>query len=351
MSTAGSSLTSKRNRLMLCTIIITTALILPAVKPAQLQACDYYCLRDAAYDQPRDIHLLCMMGSKKDPQTQIIYKYLNAWLKPLTNNLNLKLIFVDTDAENINWQEYGLPAAPPSVPVVVLVGRRTFKRESFYIDHWEPAPGPEDLQQLKTSPVREKIQSEVGRRIAVLLFSPGNKRTAARTEEILNSVCQSWAEKEPVGLAVVKFDRADKRERLLRNFTGIEEDGPDWVAALFGRGKFMYPLEGDEITTENLNEMIEVLMGECTCMRSPMTLGIDMPLIWNEELERAVVPLLESKEQTDTQPATAPATQPAEPPLVGRRLFNRSIATLAAIVVFIALLSAVVLWRRKTQAG
>jgi len=50
-------------------------------------------------------------------------------------------------------------------------------------------------------------------------------------------------------------------------------------------------VEGAEITEDRLNEFIVSVVEECTCLRPPSSLGVDIPMRWNESDDSAVVRL------------------------------------------------------------
>ena len=147
---------------------------------------------------------------------------------------------------------------------------------------------------LKSSPAREAIRDEIGQRLAVLVHVSGNDNQDNSVADVIASVAKTWSQREPLGVNVVRVDRSDKRERLLLSFMGVSRTGPDWLGVVFGRGKLMTPLRGQEITEESLNTMLETLIGECSCLQSPTALGIDIPMDWDEACDESVVALRSS---------------------------------------------------------
>ncbi|UCD28553.1 MAG: hypothetical protein JSV03_15965 [Planctomycetota bacterium] len=328
-------------------IFIAAALLVFNLTSIEVSACDYYCLRDAAYDRPRDIHRLCVIGKGKDPEAREIHQRLAGWLEKSGKDLNLNLSLIDVEDPKINWHDYGLPSTPPPpFPATILVEHKTIENKSWFIEFWLPEPKAADLERMKTSPVREVIRREVGKHIAVLLYSRGTDQNTGQGRKVLEAVVKNWADKEQVGLTVIEINRADERERLFLPFVGLKPTGPDWVSVIFGRGKFMLPLEGEEITEEILNEHIELLMGECTCLQSPMTLGIDILSTWNEADEKAVIPLLEADNNTEAAVATSRPADIVDSP-IGRRAYSRTIWTLAVIAIIVCLATMVLIRQRN----
>jgi hypothetical protein len=309
-------------------------------------ACDSATLRDAAYDEPRDMHRLCVMGRQNDAAAGNLHDRLAAWIGASGAGLNLQLISVAVDDPNVPWAEYGIPSAPPSSPVVVLAGRRTIDRKSFFVDHWDPEPSDADLEALKSSPLRETIRQQVGQRMALLLYVPGTGPDSGSAEQVVNATATAWSKKEPAGVTVIRGDRADRRERVLLAFAGIRPSGPDWVAVVFGRGKLMPPLQGAEITEACLNEQLESLLAECTCMRSPASLGVDLLMPWNEAADKAVVKL-----RTDAAPPRKAALDRSVAEIVrpdaGRRVWRSIVGTLVVISIGTGVVAGILLYRRS----
>jgi hypothetical protein len=331
-----------------CVVLIQAALAFSA------SACDYLTLRDAAFDERRDLHALCVIGrSETDIAARQIYDRLAEWLELSAAGINLEPLYLSGDDPDTRWEEFGMPSAPGSMPVVALVGRRAMPRRSWVMDHWEPAPTDEDLAHLKTSTAREAMRGLLGRKLAVLLYIPGTGPSAGAAEGTLDAAVQAWENKkeEWLGLSVVQVDRADQRERLLLKFTGVKPAGPDWVAVVFGRGKFMPPLEGDAITEARLNEQLEQLIEACTCMRPPASMGVDIPMIWTQALDDTVVRLQTEEDvsavpaEADVLPPTATTESAPEGPIVARILW-----TFGGLLAVVLLVTAALLWRRPRPA-
>lgn len=317
-------------------------------RAAPICACDST-VRGQAFVDRRDVHKLCVITNGDDPARQTLTEELTAWLLGPGKDFNAVVHWLDAQDESIEWRDYGIPSAPPMLPVVVLIGYDRAGRRSFVIDHWEPSPAPADLEALKTSPLREAIKREIGARWAVLLHSPGAS-SDGRTSAVLDAVVKEWAEKHDPGVSVVRFDRHDPRERLLVSFAGIDPDGPDWVGIAFGRGKLLAPpLQGAEITEEAVDALLSQLVEICSCLRPPAMMGVDIPMTWEEELDEKVVSLVPPAAD---RPTSAPTrTNSVSLPSTDRRF----IATAAGALAATALLIAGVTWsaasRHRTRAN
>ncbi|MBW7997855.1 MAG: hypothetical protein FVQ81_15055 [Candidatus Glassbacteria bacterium] len=273
--------------------VIICVLISAGVTAGGVKACFDLSVRDAAYDEDRDVHLLTVIAEDGDPGGEEIFAGLEEWLAGAGQKLNLDLELVDVDAPGVSWPAYGIPSAPPAVPVVVLTGRRqaTLGGMSFLVDHWEPGPDKKELDRLKTSPVREEIRKAAGRSMAVLVFIPGSDSYENSAAQVVDEVARSWSDKTPLGVPVLRVERTEAAERLLLAFLGVKDTGPPWAGVVFGRGKLMAPLVGEDITAENLNTRLETLAADCTCLQSSSSLGVDLPMEWDGRDDAEVLAL------------------------------------------------------------
>jgi len=216
--------------------LILTLLLLCSLPAA---ACEIR-VRDAAFRTPRDIHRLCVIANSDDPDADAIAARLEDWLAETAQSLNLKLVRVTADDPDTDWDSFGIPSAPPALPVTVLFGRSNSAGESFVIDHWEPEPDEADLAALLTSPVRKQLQERLGQHIAVLLYSGGDNADPA-TAAMLRDLVGKDIKDERIGLSLIEFDASDPAEQLLSSFIGLPPDGPSTLVVAFGRAKLMEP--------------------------------------------------------------------------------------------------------------
>lgn len=333
---------------------VLATIVLGSLAP-QIWACDTGSVRDAALHAKRDVYHLCLIARRNDAAAEPALKQLEAWLHGDADQLNVELERIDADDANVRWRDYGIPSVPPSLPVVALIGEFPSPRRTFVIDHWEPGPSANDLAALRTSPVREAIKEAIISRWAVILYAPGPGKDKDAVEAALQAVDRKWAEDQPPGLSVIRFDRADPRERLLCAFAGIRPSGPDWAGVVFGRGKLMAPpLLGEDITEQNLNELLGGLAAACTCLQQSMTLGLDIPMAWEPALDAKIAAVAPSQGYVEKtlDPPGAPARAAALVEDVPRA--DRHIVTTAVVPLICAGLAAViaivlVVWR--TRAG
>lgn len=326
-------------------LILAIPVILLLLIAVPSRACVDTTVRDAAYAEPRDVYRLTVMAEADDATADATCRRLQEWLTANGDGLNIEVARVDVNDPEVRWIEYGIPSAPPTHPVVVLGRYRVAEMQSLYVDHWEPAPTDDELAQLLSSPAREALQRELGRRLAVLVYIPGTDRTAGRGRTAIAAAVEEWSGRSPLGLAVVEVDRTDDRERLLTSFTGVRRSTSEWVAVVFGRGKFMPPMEGDDITLDGLNQHVAILAEDCTCVRSVSSLGADIPLVWTKAMDEAVVPMKSPNDASTTQPAVivTSADHASEP--AGRSVLSAAAYTFSGLILAALLAGVIVVVR------
>ncbi|MCG3199032.1 MAG: hypothetical protein GHCLOJNM_03540 [bacterium] len=315
----------------------TQGFILLFLFPLASFACDDATVRSAAFYDKRDHHRLTLMAPTGDPKADEIDQRLAAWAKTASGEFNVAYRRIDPNDPNIPWSEYGIPSAPPSFPVVVLSGTSRADKRFFLIDHWEPAPTGSDLRLLVDSPSRDALREELGKRIAVLLYIPGKGPAAGKAEPELRKVVESRAQ-GPLGVSILRVERNDPNERILISFTGTEARAEDWVAVVFGPGRLRNPLMGGAISAAALNDQIDQVIENCTCLRPVSSYGVDLPMRWSEALSLAALSLPE--EGVEEEPVK-------EAFGIARAAYAPAAWTLGAMVVLVAGWAYLILRRRK----
>ena len=319
--------------------VLLCVLAIGACSAGNAAACDYTTVRSAAFEGPRDVHAFLVTTATGEDQGLALG--LTDWLQANGGDLNLQVTSVSAEDPGVDWASFALPSAPPKLPVTVLVGNRgggvSSAPRAFVIDHWEPAPDDAALAALAGSPVREAIKEHVVDAFAVLLYAPGTDGSGGAKRGVVQEVAAQYEPVEaddfddPTHVVLVELDRSDPAEAILVSFAGIPETGPDWAAVVFGRGKLMAPpFEGDAITESSIVANLRVLEGDCTCLQSPATLGVDLPLRWDPALDVLAAPKLAEVYTEYTLDSPAPPQVSVEVPQEDERLIGTAALVMAA---------------------
>lgn len=330
--------------------ILQACLFLLLLTETPVWACNSGTVRDAAFEGKRDTHRLCVMGHTGDAGADAIYARLNQWYQGNKEGFNLRVERVNADDPEIRWERYGLPSAPPSFPVTVLVGVSLFLQQAFVIEHWEPAPADAALAALRTSPSLDAAKQHLVDVWAVVLYARGTGEDAGQGKAVLEEMVKRWTSEHAPGIRLVVLDRGDVREKILCSFAGIKPEGPDWAGIMFGRGRLMGPpLQGADITEENVHRLLNNLTVPCTCLQESIALGIDVPLVWEARLDQKFASLEAAaghgyKEISFAAQAEALAEE--VPNEAGRRLFWAALGPVAGVAVLAVLAVVFTLWRK-----
>jgi len=159
-----------------------------------------------------------------------------------------------------------------------------------------------------------------------------------------------------IGFEVVRMPAGDPREDVLRGMLlkvvpGLLEKRERPLAfPLFGRGRILAPLAGDEIRHESITAIARYLCGPCACQVKAQNPGVDMLLDvdWEAKLAgvsaiapRTLPPLSGTAAitgQAPVAPSLAPsvADQPAATGLPGPMLRNGLLASATVVLLVIA---------------
>lgn len=314
------------------------------------QACDTGSVRLWAFDQPRDVHKLCVIANADDAEADALHASLASGLAAQAPGLNIELVRIKADDPELRWPVLALPSAPPSMPVTVLVGWDGVERRPFLIDHWEPAPSEEELEALVQSPVRDGLKRDVLNYWAVLLYARGTGETGGAADAVVDAAEKRWAEAHPPGVAVMRLDRTDPKERLLHAFIGLRPEGPDWLGIVFGRGELLAPpLVDVAITADAIDGVVGKLLESCTCLVKGSCLGVDIPMVWEADRDKHVAVLGNDAylETSEGASANAPAPAPAASLAPRRRVPLTVLAVLGLSVFIVVAVSGAICYRAR----
>ena len=198
-------------------------------------------------------------------------------------------------------------------------------------------------QQLVDSPVRRDLRQRIlkGDSIVWLMLESGDRKRDDKVATLLQTESKRLAgliELPPVdpndprtevnvtlkiAFSLLRMSRSDPAEQILvsqlvnLNPRLAEAKGP-LVFPVFGRGRALCGLTEEELTADNLEEMVTFLTGACSCEVKAMNPGVDLLIAadWDAVIEGRVVqepemPPLVSLSQLAAQAQKPVATVPA----------------------------------------
>ena len=248
-------------------------------------ACNSGTVRDAAFSGRRDEHRLCYFFAEGEPAAEETYLRIEAWFRANGDRLNVHPEQVNTSDPEVRWSDYGMTGPPPQLPVTALVGSSMLFRHPFVIDHWEPAPSNEELDQLFHAPSMEKAKERLVDIWGVVLYAVQDT-AQAQAGAWIEAAVKEWGDSHEPGLAFLRVDPEDPGERLFTALAELGPEAPECAAVVFGRGRLMAPLlRGEELTKENLYRLLDQLTVPCTCLADSTVMGLDLPVRWEEALD------------------------------------------------------------------
>ncbi|MCX7886475.1 MAG: hypothetical protein N3B01_04340 [Verrucomicrobiae bacterium] len=198
------------------------------------------------------------------------------------------------------------------------------------------------VEQILDSPVRRQVRDRIlgGDSAVWLLLESGDRKRDDRVEKQLLAESKKLAEileippvdpNDPrtevnvtlkVGFSVVRLSRAAPAEEFfVRQLVNMHprlaaEKGPV-VFPIFGRGRALCGLAGNELTVENIQEIAVFLTGACSCEVKAMNPGVDLLFAaeWDAALEGGAMKDLEMPPLVSlSQMAAGVQTPPGLPP-------------------------------------
>ncbi|KPJ69016.1 MAG: hypothetical protein AMS14_11840 [Planctomycetes bacterium DG_20] len=89
-------------------------------------------------------------------------------------------------------------------------------------------------------------------------------------------------------IGLVEIDPSDDREEVLFRNLRLPRDGKEPVVlAVFGKGKVLAvpPMKG-QFTSNDVLDIVQIVLGPCSCFIQPGDLGEDLLLVWPIPEER-----------------------------------------------------------------
>lgn len=230
---------------------------------------------------------------------------------------------MQSDKKTLPWLAARLPETSAKLP-----------------DAWAGPFTQENLRRLLDSPARQRLVKQLSAgTTAVFLLLPGQ-------DEAANANAAAWLDAELARLAklvrlpdpspdgpqirtgvplkvefvVQKLDRADPAEAAyLQSLINTDPDlakvrGPI-VLPVFGRGRLLCSMFGQDLNRNNLAEVVRFMCGECSCTVKEFNPGVDLLIAadWDDILDKAGPPLPNAVPPAPLAVAVAEAKSP--PPM------------------------------------
>jgi len=145
---------------------------------------------------------------------------------------------------------------------------------------------PDDAKKLLSSPKRQELAKALSaQKMVVVLLKSGKADEDKKASAVVRKVGASEELKE-LGLRAVEVDRKDPAETwLVRQLLSIEDDLPDleepMLFPIIGRAYIFPPYVGKGICVPNVQELVYVLTGPCTCEIKAGWGGLDLLTTWD----------------------------------------------------------------------
>jgi len=155
------------------------------------------------------------------------------------------------------------------------------------------------MEPVVESSLRRGLQEKLVRHWCVIVFVPGTdeKRIAAALTGIETAAKAIVGKKTELNKSITTaphilvLDPAKPGEKIVLWSLGLtpaegEKERPVRTLALAGRGETRGPtLEGENVNSEKMSELLEMLGRSCSCTTSPVWLiGKAIPLTWSDEI-------------------------------------------------------------------
>jgi len=302
-------------------------LILLLLAPALARACSIPVFRYALERWDLTPFEITVFYEKQLPQD------LNDALRDLqsgTRTANLKIARVDVASE-LDAKRAKLWKRQKGNKSLPWMSARSSEAEADLPDAWSGPLTVDNLRRLVDSPARRKlVESLSNGTTAVFLLLPGADEIAnARTAQLLDKELARLTKlvelpelKPPdkltsgvplkVEFVTLRLNRDDPAEQaftkcLLNSEARLDKVRGPIVLPVFGRGRLLCSVFGEDLTADNLRGVVQFICGECQCTLKELNVGSDLLLAadWPALLKNA----------GPTQPPTvqqspAPASEP-----------------------------------------
>lgn len=249
-----------------------------------------------------------------ETQQELAKKLTSATVSNDGGTLNAEVRFVDVSKESDDplsdvWRSWNEQRKSLQLPIVLA---RTKIARGKQVNHFHGPLSDETVLQFLQSPVRRQLRERLlaGHSVVWLLVRGMNdeQNDAARQTltETMRQLERTIELPEGIGLpgselyadtplvvqfSVLEMDAKDPRERMLASLlTGIRkqafEEGQPLLVPVFGRGRALEVIPGEDLSAGLITELTRFLSGACSCQVKEQNPGFDLMIAadWDQEL-------------------------------------------------------------------
>jgi len=380
-------------------ILVLVACTMAAIAGPPAGACSVPVFRYALEEWPPDPYLAVVFhrGPLGDKDQAVIEGLKRAADDPNVG-ANIEVQTVDLAKEvPAECRKLHEKCSPKTLPWVAVVNPMRFKGAARPLEELVAWSGPLDKAEvalLLDSPCRKELARRLlkGDSVVWLLLESGSKEkddAAARTlsaelAQLQKTLAGSLSDPDQpaaegmedvdvspgvplkVGFSVLRISRGEAAERgfvtvLLGLMSGSKYEGPV-AMPVFGRGRALTVLAGQDINSENIGDVIGFLTGDCSCQIKGLNPGIDLLMAagWDAALSGHLMGDNPSPELTSVMPgatvipATRPTSHPMDildnnPPQSGGKFMFNIIWVLSSVFIVVVIVSVVMMRRNGSR--
>ena len=253
---------------------------------------------------------------------------------------NLEVIQVDLDRKQPpDVLEVHKRINPPTLPWIAVLMPATPETSLGQIETvWSGPPEDAHLDKLADSPVRRRLAERLaaGDSAVWILLESLNTQADKATRETLETGLAKAAERIAAAeelegeatfspqFSILRLSSTDPNEtwlvrilKAMRRESGGDTDGPS-ITPIFGQGRALVVLSGEDITPEIIGQACEFITGDCSCQVKQMNPGVDLLIAanWDNlayvQATETLLPLTGVSPGVPPGDSSAPADEPAD---------------------------------------
>ncbi|HIE50529.1 MAG TPA: hypothetical protein EYP85_02110 [Armatimonadetes bacterium] len=360
---------SKDQKGYLCICLAFSMLI-----AAPLWACDIPVFRYALEYWPADLYVVTVVHrGPLNPEEQALLKRLQEVSAELAANILVETVDLAQEPDGEMAQLWRSQSQPRLPWLVVRYSRPLEISEPVWTEHFTA----EAVETLLHSPVRAEIAERLlaGETAVWVLIESGVKERDEAAAQLLETQLKRMEEtlelpvlsdylgymleteetNLKVSFSLIRVARTDPKERMLIQ-TLLQRDSGDGEGVqpaafpIFGRGRALCALFGEDINEGNVEEICSFLIGPCSCQVKELNPGMDLLLAaeWDEMVDEQ----LAEYAYAQPPPFTDLSDSVAEEDRSSGMLWRNVLIAVSFQFVVVMIATCILLWRkRKRESG